>query len=84
MKLRIAHALSIVPEVVNAIPRIFAFACVSVQLLHEGGQAALIEFVITLLNPFLGFHAIAVDSFACLAEMFFGMKPVENLSGLRE
>ncbi|MHB1937305.1 MAG: hypothetical protein ACYCOR_12060 [Acidobacteriaceae bacterium] len=74
--------MSIVPDVVNAIPRLFAFACVFVERLHRGGQTALIEFVMALLNPFLGFHAIAVDSFACLAEMFLGVKPVENLSSL--
>ncbi|MHB8303592.1 MAG: hypothetical protein ACYDC6_12250 [Acidobacteriaceae bacterium] len=78
MKLRIAHPPSIVPDVVNAIPRLFAFACVAVQRLHQGGQTAPIEFVIALLDPFLGFHAIAVDSFASLAELFFGLKPVEN------
>jgi hypothetical protein len=39
---------------------------------------------IAQVSPFPSVHAIGVDRFAGLAEMFFGVKPVENLNGLRE
>jgi hypothetical protein len=54
------------------------------QRLHQGFQAALIEFLIARLDPGLAFWAVPINDLSDLAEMFFGMKAVENLSALRE
>ena len=59
-------------------------AGVALQGLHQAFQAALIEFIIARLGPGLGFWAVSINDLSHLAEMFFRMKAVENLSGLRE
>jgi len=83
VELWISHAASIVPDVANTFPGLFVLACVAVQRLHHGFQAALIEFIIARLDPWLAFWAVPINDFSHLAEMFFGMKAVKNLSGLR-
>jgi len=84
VELWIAHAVSIVPDVADTFPCLFVLACVAMQRLHQGFQAALIEFLIARLDPGLAFWAVPVNDLSHLAEMFFGMKAVENLSALRE
>src|SRR2546430_9296391 len=44
VELWIAHAVSIVPDVADTFPCLFVLACVAMQRLHQGFQAALIEF----------------------------------------
>jgi hypothetical protein len=84
VELWIAHAVSIVPDVADTFPCLFVLACVAMQRLHQGFQAALIEFLIARLDPGLAFWAVPINDLSDLAEMFFGMKAVENLSALRE
>ena len=47
-------------------------------------RPALIEFVIAALNPILPFNAIGEEEFSYAADVFLGMKPVENLNRLGE
>ncbi len=84
MKLGISHAPSILPDVVDTFSRLSVLAGVVTQRFDQGFQAALVEFIIAGLNPLLAFRAVPINNLSHLAEMFFGMKAVENLSGLRE
>ena len=84
VKLPISHAASIVPDVANTFSRLLVLACVAMQRFDQGFQAAFIEFIIARLNPLFAFWAVPINDLSHLTEMFFGMKAVENLSGLRE
>ena len=84
VELWISHSVSIVSDVADAFPCLFVLACVAMQCLHQGFQAALIEFIIARLDPWFAFWPVPINDLSHLAEMFFGMKAVENLSGLRE
>ncbi len=84
VELWISHSTSIVADVAETVPCLIVLAGVAMQHLHQGFQAALIEFIIARLDPGLAFWAVPINDLSHLAEMFFGMKAVENLSGLRE
>ena len=71
MELWIAHSVSIVPDVADAFPCLFVLAGVAMQCLHQGFQAARIEFIIARLNPGRGFWAVPINDLSHLAEMFF-------------
>jgi hypothetical protein len=80
----ISHAVSIVPDVADTFPGLFVLAGMAMQRLHKGFQAALIEFLIARPDPRFAFWAVPINDLSHLAEMFFDMKAVENLSGLWE
>ncbi len=61
VKFRISHAAAIVSEVFGAFPRFIVFGTVAIQFLQESFQAALVEFVITLLNPSFAMFAVGLD-----------------------
>jgi hypothetical protein len=76
MKLRISHAVPIVAEVFGAFPCLIVFGAVAIQLLQERFQATLVEFVITLLNPFLALFAVGIDDLSNFTEVLFGVKSI--------
>ena len=84
MKLRILHAVSIVADVFSAFPCFGVYDAMKVQLCKERFQAALVEFVITLLNPLLALFAVSIDDLSNLTEMLFGVKPIQDLNGAGE
>jgi hypothetical protein len=75
---------SIVPDVCGTFPRLFVFGSVTIPGLQQGFQTALIEFVVTPLNPLLARFAVAIDDLSDVTEMLFGVKTVQDLNGLRE
>ena len=82
MKLRVSHAASILPEVVDTFPSLLVWAGVTTQRFHQGFQPPLIELIIARLDPWLAFRAFPINDLAHLAEVFFGMETVQNLRGL--
>jgi hypothetical protein len=82
MKFWVAHPLAIDPDVVDTVPRLLVIACVGMQRFDERAPASLIEFIVALLNPDLPRFALAPEDLAHGAQVLFGMKAVENLSGL--
>ena len=52
----IVHAVSIVPDVADTFPCLLVLACVVMERLHQGFQAAPIEFIIARLDPWLAFQ----------------------------
>jgi hypothetical protein len=60
------------------------FGRVAIQCFQERLHAALLQFVVAPLNPLLTLLTIAIDDLADCSEVLFGMKTVEDLSGLRE
>src|SRR5215472_7759980 len=84
VKLRISHAPSIFPDVVNTVPRLFALLDVDVQRFNQRFPTTLIEFVITPIHPWLPWPAVSVDRWGNLAEVLLGRRAVENRCGWRE
>ena len=81
---KISHPGSMVRDVVDTFPCLWVLTRVVMQGLCQGFQVAVIEFIIARLNPWLAFRAVPLDGLSDLTEVFFGIKTVENLSGLRE
>lgn len=82
--LGIPHAPSISPDVLNTFSCLFVLTDVAAQRVHQGFQVTFIELLTACVDPWLALGAIPVNDFSHFAEMFFGMKAIENLSGLRE
>jgi hypothetical protein len=60
VKFRISHPASIVPGVVETFPCLWVLARLATQRWYQGFQAALIEFVMARLNPWLAFRAVLI------------------------
>src|SRR5205807_9951773 len=83
-ELRIPHAPSISPDVLNTFSRLFVLTDVAAQRVHQGFQVTFVKLLTTCIDPCLALGAVSINDLSHFAEMFFGMKAIENLSGLRE
>src|SRR5256884_5578262 len=78
------HAPSISPDVLNTFSRLFVLTDVAAQRVHQGFQATFVKLVTTCIDPCLALGPVSINDLSHFAEMFFGMKAIENLSGWRE
>jgi hypothetical protein len=85
MKLGITYPFAIVPKVFGALACFIVLGCSLMECLQEWFDAALVEFVIALLNPLPALFTVgAMDDLANIAEMLFGVKAIKDLDGLRK
>ena len=68
----------------NAFSRLFVLTDVAAQHVHQGFQVALVKLLTACIDPCLALGAVPINNLSHIAEMFFGMKAIENLSGLRK
>jgi len=85
MKVGITYPFAIVPKVFGALACFIVLECSLVECMQKGLDAALVEFVIALLNPLPALFTVgAVDYLANIAEVLFGVKAIQDLDGLRK